>query len=72
MVSYALALPVGVSVVAQALVAVVLSWICFELYRVARNPRTQRGDALMLDLGLGITSVTAAVLWFSLSLQIAF
>lgn len=65
MVFYALALPVGLSVVAQALVAVVLSWICVELYR-----GTQKGDALMLDLSLGLAAVAAAVLWFSISIQI--
>ena len=70
MVFYALTLPAGLSVAAQALVAVVLSWICIELYRGTRNPRTQRGDALMLDLGLGLATVAAAVLWFSVSLQI--
>lgn len=42
----------GISVAAQALAAVVLSWICVELYRGARNPMTHRSDAMMLDLGL--------------------
>lgn len=63
---YALTFPIGLSVAAQVLVAVVLSWICIELYRGARKPGTQRGDALMLDLGLA--SVTTTVLWFSVSL----
>ena len=69
---YALTLPVEISVAAQVLIAVVLSWICIELYRGARKPGAQRADALMLDLGLGPVSVAAAVLWFSVSLQIAF
>lgn len=63
---------ISMSVAAQALVAVVLSWICVELYRGARNPRTHRGDAMMLDLGLGLAAVTAAVLWFSISLEIVY
>jgi hypothetical protein len=54
--------------VAQVLVAVVLGWICVELYRGTRNPGTQRGDTLMLDLGLGLASFAATVLWFSVSL----
>jgi hypothetical protein len=66
MVFYALALPASLSVATQTLVALVLSWICVELYRGARNPRTQKGNAPMLDLGLA--AVMAAVLWFSVSL----
>jgi F0F1-type ATP synthase assembly protein I len=68
---YPLTFPIGLSVVAQVLVAVVLGWI-LELYRGARKPGTQRGDTLMLDLGLGLASFAATVLWFSVSLQIAF
>jgi hypothetical protein len=67
---YPLTFPIGLSVVAQVLVAVVLSWICVELYRGTRNPGIQRGDALTLDLGLA--AVTATVFWFSVSLQILF
>jgi hypothetical protein len=67
---YALALPTGLSVAAKALVALVISWICIELYRGTQNPGIHKGDALMLDLGLGLAAVAAAVLWFSISLQI--
>ena len=64
--------PASISVAAQVLVAVVLSWICIELFKGVRDPGTQRGDALVLDLGLGLAAVTAAVLWLSVSLQIVF
>lgn len=60
----------SVSVAAQVLAAVVLSWICVELYLGVRNPRTHRGDAMMLDLGLA--AVTDAVLWLSVSLKVLF
>lgn len=60
----------SVSVAAQVLAAVVLSWICVELYLGVLNPGTRRGDAMMLDLGLA--AVTAAVLWLSVSLKVLF
>ena len=64
--------PATVPVLAQLFVAVILSWVSIELYRGMRNPRMRVGDALLLDLGLGLTTVTAVVFWFSVSLRILF
>ena len=57
---------------AQLLVAAVLSWIGLTIYRVSRNPKTPPSDGVILDLGLGLVTVTAAVLWFSASLKFLF
>jgi len=37
-----------------------------------RNPCTARGDAVLLDLGLGIVAVTAGVFRVGVSLEIFF
>jgi hypothetical protein len=57
---------------AQLLVAAVLSWIGLTIYKVSRNPKTPPSDGVILDLGLGLVIVTAAVLWFSASLKFLF
>ena len=62
----------AVLTVAQLLVAAVLSWIGLNIYRVSRNPKTPPSDGVILDLGLGLVTVTAAVLWFSASLKFLF
>jgi hypothetical protein len=62
----------AVVAVAQLFVAAVLSWIGLTIYRVSRNPKTPPSDAVILDLGLGLVTVTAAVLWFSASLKFLF
>jgi len=43
-----------------------------SLYRAVRNPCTARGDAVLLDLGLGIVAVTAGVFRVGVSLEIFF
>lgn len=42
------------------------------MYRSLRKPCTQKGDALLLDLGLGLVTVAAFVLWASISLKLVF
>ena len=59
-------------VLAKTFAAVLLTWMGVALYRAARNPRTTRGDAVLLDLGLGLVTVTAAVLWVLVPLEIFF
>ena len=54
----------------QMFVAAVLSWIGLTIYKVSRNPKTPPSDGVILDLGL--VTVTAAVLWFSVSLKFLF
>jgi hypothetical protein len=56
---------VSVPMLAQHFVAMLLSWIGLSLYRGVRDRRTQRGDALVLDLFLGLVVVAAGALWFS-------
>jgi hypothetical protein len=46
---------------AQLLAAVVLTWIGYELYKASRDPRTHRGDAVLLELGLGLDAVMVFV-----------
>jgi hypothetical protein len=58
--------------VAELFVAAVLSWICLNIYRTVRDPRTPPADGVMLDLGLGIAAVTATVFWLAGSLSILF
>ncbi len=73
--TYAFLVP-NISVVvltaAQLLVAAVLSWIGLAIYKVSRNPKTPPSDGVILDLGLGLVTVAAAVLWFSASLKFLF
>ncbi len=57
---------------AQLLAAAVLSWIGLTIYKVSRNPKTPPSDGVILDLGLGLVTVTATVLWFSASLKFLF
>ncbi len=65
-------IPAAVLSVAQLFVAAVLSWIGLNMYKVSRNPKTPPSDGVILDLGLGLVAVTAAVLWFSVSLRFLF
>lgn len=50
---------------AEIFVAAVLSWICLTLNSAARNRKTAPSDRVMLDLGLGLAAVMAAVFWLS-------
>jgi hypothetical protein len=45
------------------LVAIVLSWICLHLFKALRDPKTRPGDAVLLELGLGLAATAAGVFW---------
>lgn len=55
---------------AEALIAVLLSFIAVELYRASRNNKLSKGDAILVDLFLGLSTTTAAVFWFCLYLRV--
>jgi len=57
---------------AELLVAAVLSWICLNLHRASRNPKTPPAHRVLLDLSLGLVTVTALVFFFSASLRFFF
>jgi hypothetical protein len=57
---------------AELFVAAVLSWIGFNIYRTSRDPKTPPAEGVLLDLGLGLVAVTAAVFLLSASLRILF
>lgn len=57
---------------AHLLVAAVLAWIGYALYKASRDPRTHRGDAVLLDLGLGLDAVVVVVLTLNASLRILY
>ena len=63
---------VGMPVAAELFVAAVLSWICLNIHRTARDPKTPPAESVLLDLGLGLVTVTALVFWFSASLKLLF
>jgi hypothetical protein len=66
------ALSVSATPASELLVAAVLSWICLNIHRTSRDPKTPPAEGVMLDLGLGLLAVTAAVLLLSASLKILF
>jgi hypothetical protein len=57
---------------AYAWPALLLTIIGLALRRVSRNPKTPRGDAVLLDLCLGLVAVTASVLWLQVFLVAVF
>ncbi len=59
-------------VIAELLVAAVLSWIGLNIHKTVRDPKTSPSEGVLLDLGLGLVAVTAAVFWLSASLRILF
>jgi len=63
---------IPVPAVAELFVAAVLSWICLSIHKTLRDPRTPPAEGVMLDLGLGLVAVTAAVFWLVGSLGIFF
>ena len=62
----------SVPVLADILVAVLLSWIDLTLYRTSQNAATHKADAMLLELGFGLLTVVVMVLWFGLVLEIFF
>ena len=60
------------SVGAQVFVAAVLSWIDLNLYKTSRDPGTTPGDAVLLNLWLGLVTVAVVVLWFGAALRLLY
>jgi hypothetical protein len=42
------------------------------LHRASRDPKTPRGDAVLVDLCLGLVAVVASVLWLQVFALVAF
>ena len=57
---------------AYALPALLLTIIGMFLRRVSRDPKTPRGDAVLVDLGLGLVAVIASVLWLQVFVLVVF
>jgi hypothetical protein len=53
------------------LVAAVLSWICLHLLKALRDPKTRPGDAVLLELGLGLLATAAGVFWLCALMEAA-
>ena len=56
-------------VFAELVVALVLSAVLLEVYRVLRRRKALSRDAVAMDLFLGIGSVAVVVLWVSVLSQ---
>ena len=57
---------------AYAWPALLLTIIGLFLRRASRDPKTPRGDAVLVDLGLGLVTVFASVLWFQIFVLVVF
>jgi hypothetical protein len=57
---------------AELFVAAVLGWIGLNIHRTVRDPRTPPATVVLLDLSLGLVTVTALVFFFSASLKVFF
>jgi hypothetical protein len=57
---------------AYAWPALLLTVIGLILRHASRNPKTPRGDAVVLDLGYGLVAVMATVLWLHVFLATVF
>jgi hypothetical protein len=60
------------SAAADLFVAAVLGWIGLNIHKTVRDPRTPPAAGVLLDLGLGLVTVTALVFLFSASLKVFF
>lgn len=56
-------------VFAEVMVALILSAVLLEVYRVLRRRKALSRDAVAMDIFLGIGSVAALVLWTSVLTQ---
>ena len=57
---------------AYAWPALLLTIIGLFLRRASRDPRTPRGDAVLIDLGLGFVAIIASVLWLQVFVSVVF
>ena len=62
----------SVPVLADILVALLLSWIDLTLYRTSQNAATHKADAMLLELGFGLLTIAVMVLWLDIVLEIFF
>jgi hypothetical protein len=60
------------SAATELFVAAVLGWIGLNIHKTVRDPRTPPAAGVLLDLGLGLVTVTALVFLFSASLKVFF
>jgi hypothetical protein len=65
-------LSASVPVLAEILVAVLLSWIDLTLYRTSQNAATHKADAMLLELGFGLLTIAVMILWLGIVLEIFF
>jgi hypothetical protein len=49
-----------------------LTIIGLFLRRASRDPKTPRGDAVLIDLCLGLVAVVASVLWLRVFVSVVF
>lgn len=49
--------------IAYAWPALLFTVVGLVLRRTSRDPQTPRGDAILVDIGLGLVAVTASVFW---------
>jgi hypothetical protein len=61
-----------VPVLADILVAVLLSWIDLNLYKTSQSTATHKADAVLLELGFGLLTVAVMVLWIGIFSEIFF
>jgi hypothetical protein len=60
------------SAVGEFCIAAVLGWIGLNIHRTVRDPRTPPAAGVLLDLGLGLVTVTALVFLFSATIKVFF
>jgi len=60
-------------VLIEALVACLLSFVGWELLRASRrHPKVDGFLSVVVDLGMGLATVAAVVVWFVIVLQLTF
>jgi hypothetical protein len=52
--------------------AVLFTVIGLVLHRASRHPKTPRGDAVLMDLCLGLVAVVACVFWLQVVASLVF
>jgi len=57
---------------AYAWPALLLTIIGLFLRRASRDPKTPRGDAVLVDLCLGLVAVVVSVLWLRVFVSVVF
>ncbi len=55
-----------------AWLALLFTVVGLFLRRASRDPKTPRGDAVLVDLGLGLVAVCASVLWLQVFVLVVF